>query len=72
MCRVLWGVEGAGNPSLPNAKPIPLDDKHPLHSFMTATPRAGSPPSYTIDLFGTANDHPNLRYTQIRLPTPPE
>jgi hypothetical protein len=41
--------------------------KHPFHSFFTNTPRGGSKPSDVIDLFGIADDHPNLRYAQIRI-----
>jgi len=29
--------------------------------------RGGSMPSDTIDLFGTADDDPNLRYARLRL-----
>ena len=41
--------------------------KHPFRSFFTNTPRGGSAPSDVIDLFGTADDNPNLRYAQIRI-----
>lgn len=41
--------------------------KHPFHSFFTNTPRGGSEPSEFLDLFGTATDSLNLRYTRIRL-----
>jgi hypothetical protein len=44
-----------------------LDLKHPLSTFFTNTPRGGSKPGEIIDLFGTGNDAPNLRYTRIRL-----
>lgn len=43
----------------------PLDMKHPFHSFFTNTPRGGSKPSAVIDMFGTAEDNPNLRYARI-------
>ena len=45
----------------------PIDLKHPFHSFFTNTPRGGSQPSNVLDLFGMADDHPNLRYARIRI-----
>jgi hypothetical protein len=44
--------------------------KHPFGSFFTNTPRGGSKPSDLIDLFGIADDHPNLRYARIRVVPP--
>jgi len=44
-----------------------IDLKHPFRTFFTNTVRGGSMPSDTIDLFGTANDDPNLRYARLRL-----
>ena len=41
--------------------------KHPFRTFFTNTPRGGSEPSDVIDLFGIAEDSPNLRYAKIRL-----
>lgn len=41
--------------------------QHPFHSFFTNTLRGGSAPSDVIDLFGTADDNPNLRYARIRI-----
>ena len=41
--------------------------KHPFGSFFTNTPRGGSKPSDIIDLFGIADDGPNLRYARIRI-----
>lgn len=41
-------IRADGAPSVP--VPIPL--RHPLTQFFTATPRAGSAPSYTLDLLG--------------------
>ncbi|HLB72846.1 MAG TPA: hypothetical protein VJJ98_02405 [Sedimentisphaerales bacterium] len=41
--------------------------KHPFGNFFTNTVRGGSAPSDTIDLFGIADDDPNLRYARIRL-----
>jgi hypothetical protein len=46
-----------------------IDLKHPFHTFFTNTVRGGSMPSDTIDLFGTADDDPNLRYARLRLQT---
>jgi len=43
--------------------------KHPFGNFFTNTVRGGSAPSDTIDLFGIADDDPNLRYARIRLGT---
>ncbi len=41
--------------------------KHPFGSFFTNTPRGGSEPSDVADVFGIADDGPNLRYARIRL-----
>jgi hypothetical protein len=46
---------------------VRIDLRHPFHNFFTNTPRGGSKPSDIIDLFGTADDSPNLRYAQVRL-----
>ena len=43
--------------------------EHPFGNFFTNTVRGGSAPSDTIDLFGIADDNPNLRYARIRLET---
>jgi hypothetical protein len=43
--------------------------KHPFRNFFTNTPRGGSEPSDVIDLFGIADDNPNLRYAQILVGT---
>jgi hypothetical protein len=46
--------------------PIPL--AHPFTNYFTATTRAGSMPSYTLDLLGTSPDKPNvIRYARVRL-----
>lgn len=51
---------------LPGGEPgpatrVPL--RKPLTSFYTAAPRAGSPPSWTLDLLGLADDEPTvMRY----------
>jgi len=44
-----------------------IDLKHPFGSFFTNTPRGGSKPSDIIDIFGIADDNPNLRYARIRI-----
>jgi len=44
-----------------------IDLKHPFRTFFTNTIRGGSLPSDTIDLFGTADDGPNLRYARLHL-----
>jgi hypothetical protein len=45
---------------------VPL--KHPLSAYFTATPRAGSPPSTTLDLLGTRAGHSTtISYARIRL-----
>jgi hypothetical protein len=53
------GQEGA------TVRPILLE--HPFHNFFTATTRGGSRPSDTVDLFGIADDDPNLRYVRVKL-----
>lgn len=43
---------------------VPLE--HPLNNFFTATPRAGSPLSTTLDLLGTPADAPlTIRYARV-------
>jgi hypothetical protein len=44
-----------------------IELKHPFGNFFTNTPRGGSKPSDIIDVFGIANDNPNLRYARIRI-----
>jgi hypothetical protein len=44
-----------------------IELKHPFGNFFTNTPRGGSQPSDIIDIFGTADDGPNLRYARIRI-----
>jgi hypothetical protein len=46
---------------------VRIDLKHPFGNFFTNTPRGGSEPSDIIDIFGIADDGPNLRYARIRL-----
>jgi hypothetical protein len=41
--------------------------KHPFGNFFTNTLRGGSKPSDIIDIFGIADDGPNLRYARIRI-----
>lgn len=50
-----------------SARPVPLALEHPFRSFFTNTPRGGSQPSDIADLFGIADDNPNLRYARIRI-----
>ncbi|MGE5471035.1 MAG: hypothetical protein ACM3X0_09590 [Bacteroidota bacterium] len=41
---------------------------HPLENYMTATVRAGSAPSFLLDLIGTEPGHSNtIRYARVRL-----
>ena len=42
-----------------------IELKHPFGNFFTNTPRGGSKPSDIIDIFGIADDSPNLRYARI-------
>jgi hypothetical protein len=64
---------GFGNhvgPILPgSARPrfVRISLKHPFGNFFTNTIRGGSQPSDVIDVFGIADDGPNLRYARIRL-----
>jgi hypothetical protein len=44
-----------------------IDLKHPFGTFFTNTTRGGSKPSDIIDIFGIADDNPNLRYARIRI-----
>ncbi len=44
-----------------------IEMKHPFGNFFTNTPRGGSKPSDIIDVFGIANDNPNLRYARIHI-----
>lgn len=44
-----------------------LSLNHAFHTFFTNTPRGGSLPSDDLDLFGIADDAPNLRYAHVRL-----
>ena len=44
-----------------------IELKHPFGNFFTNTLRGGSKPSDIIDIFGIANDNPNLRYARIRI-----
>jgi len=43
--------------------------EHPFRNFFTNTVRGGSAPSDILDMFGIAEDNPNLRYARIRLET---
>jgi hypothetical protein len=59
--RILPGQSGR--------KFVRIDLKHPFRTFFTNTPRGGSEPSDIIDLFGIADDNPNLRYAKVRFET---
>ena len=49
------------------SKFVYIELKHPFGTFFTNTPRGGSKPSDIIDIFGIADDNPNLRYARIRI-----
>lgn len=56
------GSEGSPGPMIS----VPL--RHPLASYFTATVRAGSAPSWTLDLLGTRSDQPNaMCYARVRI-----
>ena len=44
-----------------------IELKHPFGNFFTNTPRGGSQLSDIIDIFGIADDGPNLRYARIHI-----
>ena len=44
-----------------------IEIENPFGSFFTNTPRGGSKPSDIIDVFGIADDSPNLRYARIHI-----
>lgn len=53
-------------------KPTRIPLKRPFASFFTATPRAGSPPSWTLDMLGTRPDASNtISYARIQLKPAP-
>jgi hypothetical protein len=61
----VFEVLPGGTPSAPVRVPL----AHPMTSFFTATPRAGSVPSATLDLLGPAAGDPlTIRYARVRLP----
>ncbi|MHC4741436.1 MAG: hypothetical protein ACYS8Z_05970 [Planctomycetota bacterium] len=55
----------AGGSAKPEFTRIALE--HPFGTFFTNTMRGGSAPSDIVDIFGIADDNPNLRYARIRL-----
>ena len=73
------GADAAGNPVsenrvieiLPNSGhtiPVKVTLEYPFTSFMTATQRAGSAPSQTLDVLGACAGKPlTMRYARIRL-----
>jgi len=54
-------------PSQTRPRFVRIDLKHPFRTFFTNTVRGGSRPADIIDLFGIADDGPNMRYARIRL-----
>jgi len=67
--RTFGNYAGRILPGQSGQKFVRIDLKHPFRTFFTNTPRGGSEPSDVIDLFGIADDNPNLRYAGIRLET---
>ncbi|UCG56074.1 MAG: hypothetical protein JSU70_14520 [Phycisphaerales bacterium] len=65
--RVFGNYLGRIHPGSYTPRFVRIALKHPFRSFFTNTPRGGSEPSDIIDLFGIADDGPNLRYARIRL-----
>jgi len=71
--NVKKGQRTSGNflARIPSGKNKPqfqrIELKHPFGSFFTNTPRGGSKSSDIIDIFGIADDAPNLRYARIRI-----
>ncbi len=47
--------------------PVRVPLQHPLNNYFTATVRAGSPPSKTLDLLGTRAGGEGINYARIRL-----
>lgn len=57
-------IAADGTPSVPVKVPL----NHPLDRYYTATPRAGSPLSDTLDLLGSEAGKPfTIRYARVRL-----
>ncbi len=65
--RTFGNYIGRVLPNQSSPKFVRIELKHPFRTFFTNTPRGGSKPSDFIDLFGVADDNPNLRYARIRL-----
>ncbi len=73
------GTEAAGKPIAENrlleiardgrpTEPVTVPLQHPLNRYFTATPRAGSPRSDTIDLLGLRVDSPKtVSYARVRI-----
>ena len=50
------------------SNPVPVPLKKPFTDFFTATARAGSPPSKTLELFGTRQgSNATISYARIRI-----
>lgn len=47
--------------------PVRVPLQHPMNAFYTATIRAGSAPSNTLDLLGTRTDGKGISYARVRL-----
>ena len=74
------GSDAAGKPISENrlmqirpggkhGEPVTVPLAHPFSSFMTATPRGGSPPSRTLEVLGNSPSEPlTMRYARLRLP----
>lgn len=55
------------SPDLQRSNKVVFDLKEPLGTFFTATERGGSPPSWTLDLFGNHPKPQTLGYAQVQL-----
>lgn len=67
--RTFGNYIGRISPGKSGPKFVRIALRHPFRTFFTNTVRGGSEPSDIIDIFGIADDNPNLRYARIRLET---
>ena len=65
--RAFGNYVGRIVPGSAEMKFVRIGLEHPFRNFFTNTVRGGSLPSDVIDLFGIAEDNPNLRYARIRV-----
>jgi hypothetical protein len=65
--RTFGNYIGRIQPGPSRPKFVRIDLKHPFRTFFTNTVRGGSEPSDIIEIFGIADDNPNLRYAGIHL-----